>query len=114
MTNGVNYGLVAQRITIPTDYNYIGIFTLINNTGQTITQINGLPTTHDCSFEVEDGNTQLFNHTAIGVAVVNNLVSDAAAVNTIVGDNGDFLIYKKATIAGGIIVNQRINGVIAA
>lgn len=88
----------ANVLTIPAELNYVGEFTLINNTGQTISSIADLPTTHTCRFQVENALTQIFEHTAIGVAVADNLVSDAALSNSIVGrtNGSDFIEYRKS------------------
>jgi hypothetical protein len=101
----------GTQLIIPTNLNYVGVFTIINNTGQTITKIVNLPASHKVRFYVENGNTQLFSHTTIANPAVNLLVSDAAAVNTIVGraDGSDFIEYE---LSGR--KNRRYNAVIAA
>jgi hypothetical protein len=75
----------AGVLTIPTTLNYVGNFLLINNTGQTISKIVNLPKPHEVFFTPEAGLQQTFSHTAIGGAVANNLVSDAASANVIIG-----------------------------
>lgn len=92
----MNTDFAVGTLTIPTNKNYIGIYTLINNTAQTITKIISTNIKFRCYVQV--GNTQLFSHTAIGIAVADNIVSDAAAVNTIVGriNGSDYLEYEKA------------------
>lgn len=101
----------AGTLTIPVTYNYIGIFNLLNSAGETIDEIVNLPTTHKCRFYPTVGATQLFSHSAIAGATANQLVSDAAAINTITGrtNGSDFIEYEKA---GNL--NRRYNAVIAA
>lgn len=98
-------------ITIPTSSNYVGIFNLINNSAQTISKIVNMPTNHECFFKVENGNNQIFSHTAIGSAVLDNLVSDAATSNTVTGrtNGGDYISYKRSGT-----LNVRSNVVILA
>lgn len=88
----------AGVLTVPSAKNYAGIITLVNNTGQTISKIENTPSSRFIRFKVEAGNTQDFSHAAIGVAVADNLVSDAAAVNTIVGraNGSDFIDYRRS------------------
>lgn len=107
----VTSAFAAGTLTIPITYNYIGIFNLLNSAGETIDEIINLPTTHKCRFYPTVGATQLFSHTAIGVAVADQLVSDAAAINTITGrtNGSDFIEYEKA---GNL--NRRYNAVILA
>lgn len=109
MTDGADYTLATTTLDITTDRNYFGIFNLLNNTGQTISKISNLPSTHKSRFYVENGNTQLFNHNTIIGAVANMLVSDAAAINTITGriNGSDLIEYEKA---GNL--NRRYNAVI--
>lgn len=87
----------AGVLTLTSSWNYVGIFNLINNTGQTITSIVNMPTTHTVEFIVANGNTQSFSHTAIAGAAANNLISDSAAVNAIVGrtNGGDWIQYRR-------------------
>lgn len=86
----------AGVLTIGSYLRCVGIFTLINNSGQTISKIVGLPKHNRVRFYVEDGNTQSFQHTAIGAAVVNNLVSSAVTLDAVVGRafGGDFIEYE--------------------
>jgi len=89
----------AGTLTIPAFLNYVGEFTLINNSGQNIDKIVNLPTNHKTSkFKVEAGNTQTFSHTAIGSSVADNLVSDAATTNSIIGraNGSDVIEYEKS------------------
>lgn len=86
----------AGVLTVDSSLKYIGIFTLINNSGQTISKIVGLPKHNRVRFYVESGNTQSFQHTAIGAAVINNLVSSAVTLDVVVGRSfgGDFIEYE--------------------
>lgn len=88
----------ANQLTIPTTLNYVGIFTLRNNGAVTIDKITNLPITHEVNFYVQSGNSKLFDHTAIGAAVADELVSDAAAINTIVGrtNGSDRIGYRRS------------------
>lgn len=101
----------AGVITIPTELNYVGIFTLDNATSSTITKIVNLPTTHKVRFYAKAGKTQLFSHAAVVGAILDQLVSDAAATNTITGrtNGSDFIEYERA---GNL--NRRYNAVILA
>lgn len=101
----------AGTLTIPNTLNYIGIFRLVNSAGETIDKIENLPTNHITRFYPTRGATQLFSHTAIGVAVADELVSDAAAINTITGraHGSDFIEYENE---GNL--NRRYNAVILA
>lgn len=101
----------ANQLTIPTTLNYIGIFTLRNNGAVTIDKITNLPSTHKVRFYVQAGNSKLFSHTTITNPAVDLLVSDAAAINIIVGraDGSDFIEYE---LSGR--KNRRYNAVIAA
>ena len=85
-------------LTIPTKYSLAGFFKLKNSSGSTITKIINLTTLFkNVRFIVEDGNNQIFSHTGIASAAANDLVSDGAANNTIVGrtNGGDFIEYQK-------------------
>ena len=85
-------------LTIPTEYSLAGFFKLKNSGGSTITKIINLPTLFkNVRFIVEDGDNQIFSHTGIASAAANDLVSDGAANNTIVGrtNGGDFIEYQK-------------------
>ena len=75
----------ANQLTIPTTLNYVGIFTLRNNGAVTIDKITNLPITHEVNFYVQSGNSKLFDHTAIGAAVADELVSDETAINKNIG-----------------------------
>ena len=87
----------AGVLTVPLAINYAGVITLNNNTGQTITKIAATFAVKKRKYIVEAGNSQTFSHTAIGVAVAENLVSDAAAANIVVGraNGGDFIEYER-------------------
>jgi len=85
-------------LTIPTEYSLAGFFKLKNSGGSTITKIINLTTLFkNVRFIVEDGDNQIFSHTGIASAAANDLVSDGAANNTIVGrtNGGDFIEYQK-------------------
>lgn len=103
--------LVAGTLTLATAHKYIGIFNLLNSAGQTVDKIVNLPATHKCRFYPTAGATQLFSHTAIAGAILDQLISDAAAINTITGrtNGSDFIEYERA---GNL--NRRYNAVIAA
>jgi hypothetical protein len=111
MTDGTDYDQGTQVLTIPSSLTYIGVFTLINNTGQNIEEIVNLPINHKCRFYVEDGNTQNFVHNNIAGALANELVSDLAITNTVTGraSGSDFIEYEKS---GDL--NRRYNAVILA
>jgi hypothetical protein len=103
----------TNTLTMPSNFEFVGIFNIVNadalNDVEVIT--NFTQTNHKIRFNVEDGSTQGFSHTAIGVAVADNLVSDAAAVNTITGrtNGSDFIEYERA---GNL--NRRYNLVVLA
>ena len=101
----------AGRLTVPSALNYAGVITLINNGGQTITKIDDTSAVHVIRYIVETGLSQTFSHTAIGVAAADDLVSDAAAANIIVGraNGGDFIEYERT---GNL--NVRTNAAIMA
>jgi len=89
----------SNKITIPTNLNYIGIFNLVNNNGKTFNKIANLSTVHKITrFIIAAGNNQTFSHTAVGVAVTDNLISDAATSNTIFGraNGNDFIEYERS------------------
>lgn len=111
MTDGQAYALATTTLTVPTSLKYVGIFTLINNSGASTSKIVELPTNHKLRFYVAAGNTQIFSHTAIAGAVADQLISDAAAANTITGrtNGSDFIEYERA---GNL--NRRYNAVISA
>jgi len=91
----------AGELNIPTELNYIGEFTLINNTGQTISKIVNLPDTHRTTrFYSESGNTQSFQHVAVAGAVADTLNADAVSTNAIIGrsDGSDFIEYERSGI----------------
>lgn len=99
----------AGDLTIPAALNYVGIFRLVNNSGQTISKILNLPSFVKSRFNVATGNNQNFAHTAVALAVLGNLVSDSAATNNIVGRAGlpdDIIEYEPAT--SGIIRRYNI------
>lgn len=101
----------ANTLTLPTEYNYIGIFELTDNAGATVTRIVNLPTNHVVRFygerHVSGTKNTIFSHTSIAVAVSDELVSDAAIANTVTGRiNGcDFIEYKRD---GNLNVRQNI------
>ena len=101
----------AGRLTVPSALNYAGVITLINNGGQTITKIDNTSAAHVIRYVVETGLSQTFSHTAIGVAAGDDLVSDAAAANVVVGrvNGGDFIEYERT---GSL--NVRTNAAIMA
>lgn len=90
---------MAGVLTIPIEYVNIGLFYLKGTTGNTISKIENLSTVfRRTRFKIlEDGNNQLFDHTSIASATINNLVSDAASINTIEGrtNGADFIDYER-------------------
>lgn len=91
----------AGVLTIPINDNYIGEFTLINNSGQTITKIVNLPTIHKVTrFYVQAGNTQSFQHVAVSGAIADTLNADAIATNAIIGrtNSSDYIEYERSGI----------------
>jgi len=99
----------SNTLNLPVDYKHIGIYLLINNTGQTIQKITGIddryaafPTPSAAVFNkrfiVQAGNTQSFQNVAVAGAVANTLNADAVVVNTIVGrvDSSDYIEYAKS------------------
>lgn len=107
------YNVGIGTLTIPTALNYVGIFNLTNSAADNITYIENLPLNHKSRFYCSDGTTVGFIHTAIATILIpsNELISDGAATNTIVGrtNGSDFMEYEKA---GDL--NRRYNAVIAA
>jgi hypothetical protein len=87
----------AGTLTIPVANNYIGKFTLINNTGQVIDTIVN-PPRFRFSVTPSTTTTQSFQHTSISLPpVAGNLVSDSALINTLVGraTASDSIEYEK-------------------
>lgn len=111
MTDLQDYIAGTQILTIPASKHYVGIFTLNNNTGQLIEEIVNMPTNHLVRFYVQAGNDQDFVHNNVAGALANELVSDAAATNTIVGrtNGSDYIEYRRS---GNL--NRRENLVILA
>lgn len=72
-------------LTIPAAFNYVGIFRLTNNNGQTISKILNAPLLFKIRFRVTVGNNQNFVHTAVASAVLGNMVADVTSTNNIVG-----------------------------
>lgn len=85
-------------LTIPTAYVYVGIFNLLNNNSASIREIINTPTNHEVSIQPQNAYSYSFEHTAIGSAGANNMVSDAAVTNIIVGrTNGcDSINYRRS------------------
>ena len=66
----------ANVLTIPIGIQeFFGIYTLLNCTGQTISQIINNQTTVPITF-VPDANTIFFNRTGVGAAVANDIISN--------------------------------------
>lgn len=101
----------AGSLTIPSQLNYVGIYTLENASGSNISNILNLATGFRTRFYVEAGNTQNFVHLPIAGSANNDLVSDAGVTNTITGrtNGSDFIEYERA---GNL--NRRYNAVILA
>jgi len=110
-----DYEAGTETLTIPSNLNYVGIFTLDKNiaVADPILKIIN-PCDHRIRIYSEQGGSNTFKHTAANLAVIDDLISDAAAANVLNGDYNDFIEYEKTTIAGGVIVNRRYNAVIAA
>jgi len=110
-TADMSVDFAAGTLTTPGALSYAGVITLINNTGQTISKIAATFAVKKRRYIVATGNIQKFSHTAIGAAVAENLISDAAAINIVVGraNGGDFIEYEKS---GNL--NVRSNAFIAA
>ncbi len=88
----------ANVLTIPAELNYIGEFTLVANTSQTINKIVNLSSVHRITrFKVDSGLDQNFQHTAVATATADLLNSDSATTNNIVGrpDASDFIEYER-------------------
>lgn len=105
----------AGVLTIPPAYQEYDVFNLIGSSGNSISKIIGLSTAlrKIQRFKTQAGLNQIFVHTSVGSVVANNLISDAAAANTIFGDNDDIIEYESA-IANGVSVCRRYNAVISA
>jgi len=101
----------SGTLTIPTNLNYIGIFTN-QDIGGNIDEIVNLPN-HLTTFKSIVGVNYSFVHSNVAGATINQLISDAATTNTIVGAHNDFIQYNKVVV-NGVNVNQRYNAVIAA
>jgi len=89
----------AGVLTIPTILSFIGEFTLVGNTGQTINKIANLSNAHKVTrFKVEDGLTQSFQHVAVAGAIADTLNADAVTTNAIVGrtNSADFIEYERS------------------
>jgi len=87
-------------LIIPTNYNYIGIFTTNNaNILAPVFKILNMPTNHNCTFTPIDTQQCAFQHTLVGVSVADDLLCDApASLNIITGraDGTDFIEYKRS------------------
>lgn len=79
----------TELLTISADLNFIGVFTLINNTGQTISKISGLPGFNSVRFLVENGNSQTFHHNTIAAAGATNILYNGNDVDTLVTGRTD-------------------------
>jgi hypothetical protein len=97
-------------LTIPIAEAYNGIFTLSGITS-IVSSIVNLSANHRSKFIITPTETNQFLHTLIGVAVANNMVSDAGITNTLIGriDGGDYIAYEKS---GNL--NQRVDIVVNA
>ena len=86
----------ANTITIPFTLRFTGSFTLLNNSGQVINKIIGMPRHNKVRFYAEDGNTHQFQLTLIGSAVDYHLVGDDALLITIIGrpDASDYIEFE--------------------
>ena len=92
---------LANVLTVPSGYfNHIGIFTLINNTGQTIGFIINLPAHNKVRFYINGTLNQSFSHSSIGTNPSSGaLVANSATIINIIGRGGngnDFIEYEKS------------------
>jgi hypothetical protein len=115
MTPGQNYDAGTDTLTIPTNLNYVGIFNLKASAGQTIVNIENLPTPFEVEFSTSNASTVVFTNTAISSAVANNLVADVTGNNTLTGrtNGNDFVRYKKSgtlnvEVNGSILIQPKI------
>jgi hypothetical protein len=93
------WDLANQRLIIPLERYYVGIFTLLNTGGVTVNKIANIPFNRRCVFQPSIGNTVSLQHTLVGVAVAENLCCDApSSTNTLVGrtDGCDFTEYERS------------------
>lgn len=115
-TIDMSTAFVAGVLTIPAPDQEADIFNLINNSGAVITEIVGNSTVIGKiqRFAPQVGFSYDFSHAGVAAATNNQLISDAAAINTVVGDDGAVIEYERVTISGGRVVNRRYNAVIPA
>jgi len=112
MNSALIYNVATQKLTIPTDFSYCGIFTLTNTTSNTIEKILNTSSFHNSTFKPNNAEIVLFKHTLVSAAVANNLLCDApSSTNTLTGrTNGcDFIEYQNS---GTLLL--RINLVVVA
>lgn len=107
---------VAGVLTIPPAFQEYDSFNLINGSGSNISEIVGLSTQplKVQRFTVELGSTQNFVHSPVATATANQLISDAALTNPVIGDEAGMIEYEVVTIAGPIQVNRRYNATLPA
>lgn len=112
MNSASIYDVATQKLTIPIDFSYCGIFTLTNTTSNTIEKILNTSSFHNSTFKPNNAEIVLFKHTLVASATANNLLCDApSSTNTLTGrTNGcDFIEYQNS---GTLLL--RINLVVVA
>lgn len=90
----------AGVLTIPTNLDYVGVFTLGGTSDRTITSIANLPTNHQVTFKSSSGRSHIMSPTAIAGAVAGNIVSDGGNI-TIVGrtsGSDEYVVVKDGTL----------------
>lgn len=93
------YDVALKTLTIPSNYSYCGIFTLVNTSANTIEKIVNTSPFHNSTFKPNNAETVSFKHTLVGVAVSYNLLCDApSSTNLLTGrTNGcDFIEYQNS------------------
>lgn len=112
----MNTAFLAGVLTIPPAFQEYDSFNLINGSGSNISEIVGLSTQplKVQRFTVELGSTQNFVHAPVATATANQLISDAALTNPVIGDDAGMIEYEVVTIAGPIQVNRRYNATLPA
>jgi len=70
--------LTSTTINLISTYSYVGVFTITNITGSTISSITNLPTNHPCIFKPNDGASFRIVPIVIGSAVADNIVETSS------------------------------------
>jgi hypothetical protein len=104
----------AGVITIPLLNKEFDVFNLINASGALVSEIVGNSTTLKKiqRFAPQVGFSYDFDHKAVATATADQLISDAAAINTISGNDGAVIEFERVTISGARSVNRRYNAVV--